>query len=137
MGTPKLYNSLVNENRHFINYNTDADTSDGWKISIQGKTIQDAMYLYDTLKPLLYACNTPFKVGTKKLIDRKDGQSTKLMTIYIPNGVDVKSFCELVYSKITEYKGWYDIKTPSSYTHYAGGIFYRNDRNEKGFYIPA
>ena len=64
-------------------------------------------------------------------------QSTKLMTIYIPNSLDVLFFAELVYRAIPNYKGWYDIKTPSAYEHYAGGIFFRNDRDANGIYIPA
>ena len=59
------------------------------------------------------------------------------MTIYIPNGIDVKFFAELVYRSISDYKGWYNIKNKEAYEHYAGGIFFRNDRNEKGQYIPV
>lgn len=39
---------------------------------------------------------------------------------------------------LSGYNGWHDIKLPfTSYTIYAGGIQYRNDRNEAGEYIPA
>lgn len=137
MATKKLYNELINTNKYFIMHNTDADTSSGWKLSIQGKSVQDAMFLYDNLKGLLYSTNIPFKVGTQRLIDRKDEQSTKLMTIYIPNGIDVKFFAELVYRNISNYKGWHDIKHKESYEHYAGGIFFRKDRGYDGIYIPV
>ena len=137
MANSKLYHDLKDTQRYFINRQTNADTSDGWKLSIQGKTIQDAMYLYDNLKYLLSALNLPFKVGTQKLIDKNTEQSTKLMTIYIQNGYSVYTIAEMFYNKIANYKGWYDIKTPTSYEHYAGAIFIRNDRNNKGNYIPA
>ena len=138
MATTKLYNELTHSNRYFIMHNTDSDSSDGWKISIQGKTVQDAMFLYDALKGLLHHTKTPFKVGTQKLILKKDPeQSTKLMTIYVPNGIDVKCFAELIYRCIPDYKGWQDIKHKRSYEHYAGGIFFRNDREGSGAYITA
>jgi hypothetical protein len=138
MATPALYNELKDSNRYFLMVNTDSETSDGWKLSIQGKTVQDAMFLYDALKGFLYYTKAPFKVGTQKLIDKKDPeQSTKLMTIYVPNGIDVKCYAELVYRLIPDYKGWQDIKVKRSYEHYAGGIFFRNDREESGEYIPA
>jgi hypothetical protein len=138
MATPELYNELRDSNRYFLMVNTDSDISDGWKLSIQGKTVQDAMFLYDALKGFLYHTKAPFKMGTKKLIDKKDPeQSTKLMTIYVPNGIDVKCYAELVYRLILDYKGWYDIKPKRSYEHYAGGIFFRNDREDSGAYIPA
>lgn len=134
----KLYNTLTTSNGYFENYNGSADVSNGWKLSIQGKTIQDALYLYENLRSLLYATKCSFKIGTQKLIDKKHPQqSTKLLTIYVPNGVDVKSFAELVYLNIPEYKGGQDIKCPRSYEHYANAIYFRNDRNADGIYIPA
>jgi len=82
----------------------------------------------------------PFKVATINrfsLIGTNKEQSHKAMTIYCPNGMDFNELCEEVYSRISDYKGWYNIKTPSSYSHYAGGLFTRNDRTESGNYIPA
>jgi len=138
METTKLQNTLTYSQCYFENYNGSADVSDGWKLSIQGKSVQDAMYLYDNLKGLLYHSKCSFKIGIQKLIDKKHPQqSTKLLTVYIPNGVDVKSFAELVYLNIIDYKGGQDIKTHNSYEHYANAIYFRNDRTEIGNYVPA
>lgn len=138
MAMHKLHQTLTSSKGYFEHYNGSADVSNGWKLSIQGKTVQDATFLYEALRGLLFASKASFKIGTKKLIDKKHPQqSTKLMTIYIPNGVEVKSFAELVYLNIMDYKGGQDIKTPQSYEHYANAIYFRNDRNESGEYIPA
>lgn len=134
----KLHNTLTTSNGYFEYSQGSADVSNGWKLSIQGKTVQDATFLYEALRGLLFASKCSFKIGTQKLIDKKHPQqSTKLLTIYVPNGVEVKSFCELVYLNIMDYKGGQDIKTPESYEHYANAIYFRNDRNESGEYIPA
>lgn len=138
MANQKLYKTLTTSKGCFEQHNGTADVSDGWKLSIQGKTVQDVLFLYENLKGLLFHSRCSFKIGTQKLIDLKHPQqSTKLMTIYVPNGVDVKSFAELVYLNIMDYKGGQDIKTPKSYEHYANAIYFRNDRDEKGNYIKA
>lgn len=137
MATHKLYHDLESAHQYFLGHYSDEDFSEGWKLSIQGKTVQDVMYLYDTLKGLLYETNVSFKMATKKLIDLNNEQSTKLMTIYIPNGIDVKMFAELIHRKIKDYKGWEGITHKESYEHYKGGIFFRNDRDANGEYIPA
>ena len=51
--------------------------------------------------------------------------------------MDYLEVAEAIYTLIKDYKGWHNIKTPTSYKHYAGAVFYRNDRNEYGDYIPA
>jgi hypothetical protein len=137
MISTRLHTALRTVNRPFISFHANANTSEGWKLSIQGKTVEDAIYLLDALKDFLFESNVPFKMGTQNLIDRKSEQSTKLMTIYVPNGVDVKQLAEAVYSRTLDYKGWYDIKTKLGYQHYAGGVFFRNDRDVNGTYIPA
>lgn len=124
--------------RYFEQYNGYADVTNGWKLSIQGKTIEDALFLYNRLLPLLKASQASYKLGTAKLINGNHPQQKhKLLTVYIPNGVDAKSFAELCYLNINDYKGGQDIKQPDSYEHYAGAIYFRNDRNEDGQYIPA
>lgn len=111
----KLHNTLTTSNGYFEYSQGTADVSEGWKLSIQGKTVQDATFLYESLRGLLSSTKCSFKIGTQKLIDKKHPQqSTKLLTIYVPNGVDVKSFCELVYLNIMDYKGGQDIKIPES-----------------------
>lgn len=113
------------------------DSSDGWKLSIQGKTVEDIIFVYDKLSKYLEKEQIAFKVATIKRLNHPDKeQSKKIMTIYVPNDYDKKELAEKIYKKIKNYKGWHNIKTPTGYKHYAGGIFYRNDRDSKGNYIP-
>lgn len=119
----------------FIQVDGDSDWRDGWKLSIQGHTLEDTKFLLKRLVSLLGATHASFKFATQKLIDMKTEQSTKLLTIYIPKGVDVKSYAELVRLNISDYKGAEDIEHKIGYTKYASGIFYRNDRDENGDYI--
>jgi len=112
-------------------------TNKGFKISIQGKNIEDSVYLYDTLHKFFYKNSIPFKVGTAKRVALKNEQGNKVMTIYCPDTMNVNELAEKVYSLTQDYKGWYDVKTPTSYEHYAGGLFIGNDRNVNGYYVPA
>ena len=111
----------------------------GWKLSLQGKTTDDAKELYKLLGSWLNSNNVAYKIGTSKLINQtqRKEQQTKLLTIYVPDDEDLMDFAEKVYKKVKRYKGWYNIKTPTSYKHYAGAVFYRNDRDSSGKYIPA
>lgn len=121
-------------------FDTSSITNNGNKISIQGKSIEDSIYLFKKLNKYLQSNNIPFKIATAKRFEMNNvnkEQSHKAMTIYCINGFDFKKLCEDVYNLTLEYKGWYDIKTPSSYIHYAGGLYIRNDRNVNGCYIPA
>lgn len=133
----ELVDILRKSERFFIQVEGTSDWSQGWKISIQGHTLEDSKYLFTRLVGLFQATGVYFKFGTQKLIDLNSEQSTKLITVYLPNNVDPKSYCELVRLNITEYKGADDIEEKRSYTKYAPGIFYRNDRDENGDYIPA
>jgi len=138
MEVKKLHRILSEAARFDVMFNTTAVTDKGLKLSIQGKGPQDSLFLYRRLKHLLYGSDVPFKVATARRFDLDDQeQSKKAMTIYIPDHLDHIEFAELVYARIMDYKGWYDIKTPTSYDHYAGGIYYRSDRDGKGKYIPA
>ena len=123
-----------------MNIHSPLSSDNGWKISIQGKTINDSIFLYERLSSFLMDNNVPFKVATINRYElrrvRKE-QSHKAMTIYCPDGMDFNTLCENIYNLIIDYKGWQDIKTPTSYEHYAGGLFIRNDRDENGKYIPA
>lgn len=115
-------------------------SSNGMKISIQGKCLDHSIFLYERLAAFLTSKDIPFKVATINryaLRNRNPEQSFKAMTIYCPNVVNFERLCEDVYSLIPDYKGWYDINTPTSYKHYAGGLFIRNDRDENGLYVPA
>ena len=135
----KLKN-LLEESQNYFEQLTDftGNHNDGWKLSIQGKTVEDVIYLIEKLGSLLYVNGAAFKVATKKLIDSDvPEQRFKAMTVYIPNGVDAKSFARLVQNKIEDYKGHEGVDAPTSYTHFEGGVYYRNDRTEDGNYIPA
>jgi hypothetical protein len=123
-------------------FDTNANTDNGWKLSIQGKSVIDAITLYQRLNGFLFANNVPFKIATQKRINLENKvQANKVMTIYIPNGVNRFEFAEAIYSMIIDYKGWNDITHIrhglKGYETYAGGIFMRNDRDEYGNYIPA
>lgn len=108
------------------------------KISIQGKCIEDSVFLYERLHKYLLFNLVPFKVASPKRYNHDHPeQSCKAMTIYCPDDYNFSELCEEVYSLIMDYKGWYDIKAPTSYEHYAGGLYTRCDRDENGNYIPA
>lgn len=118
-------------------FNSSANTDNGNKLSLQGKSTKDAAALYSMLKDYLYENNIPFKVATRMRTesDNKE-QSKKVVTIYVPNEMDINEIAEQVYSLTMDYKGWYNIKTPASYTHYAGCVFIGNDM-VNGCYTPA
>lgn len=137
METKDFIETLKTATNYFVQHNGEADWRDGWKLSIQGRNLEDSAYLYDNLIPLLISTKASFKFATQLLFDYGGEQSTKALTIYIPNGVDVKSYAELVRLNISDYKGAEGIDEKRSYTKYAEGIFYRNDRTENGVYIPA
>jgi len=121
-------------------FNSNEKTDEGNKISIQGKSIEDSIELFSMLAAYLYSKNMPFKIATAErfgLSETNKEQAYKAMTIYCVNGYDFSSLCEDVYSLTLNYKGWFNIKTPTSYQHYAGGLFFRNDRDINGQYIPA
>lgn len=134
----KHIKKLLNEaTKYDLNF-PGRSSSNGWKLSIQGKTMNDTFELYDKLHDFLVDENIAHKIATKKRVENTNKeQSKKLLTIYVPDDEKHLELAEKVYKKIKTYKGWYDIKTPTNYEHYAGGIFFRNDRNEAGEYIPA
>jgi hypothetical protein len=118
--------------------------SSGLKISIQGKTIDDSLFLIQRLHNYLVANDIAFKVASQKCYNLAKNsdlfskeQSHKSMTIYHNENIDFKNLCNDVYELIKDYKGWYDINTPTSYEHYAGGLFVRNSYDENGQYMRA
>ena len=135
--TEQLVELLNDSYDFFIQINGSASISDGWKLSIQGTSMDDVVYLFDNLKSLLHATRASYKFATKRLLNYGGEQSTKVLTIYIPNGVTPESYAELVRLNIRTYKGAKGIDVKNSYTKYSEGIFFRNDRNENGVYIPA
>lgn len=127
-----------------LHFNFDRDTSAGWKLSLQGHSVEDAAYLFETLHDLLATERISFKVGTQRRVnllkspsEKERQQGHKLMTIYCPSDLDIMQLAAMVYEKISQYTGWHNVKLPNSYQHYAGAVFYRNDRNPYGQYVPA
>ncbi|MGD1524079.1 hypothetical protein [Vibrio owensii] len=126
--------------QHYSNRNIDG----GWKISIQGKVVEHGQFLLDRLYEFLIQNDIPFKVGTLRRYEllqltdwRKKEQGHKCMTIYCPTDMNIHTLSDEVYKRVMDYSGWHDIKTPTSYEHYAGGLFIRNDRDSSGNYIKA
>lgn len=119
----------------------------GWKLSIQGKDINDSIQLFDLFSLWCFQRKISYKIGTakrygvrnrnKRPSDRE--QSFKAMTVYCPNHIDVLNLAKEMHQILVEnnYQGWDDVKTPTSYTLFADGVYYRNDRDENGGYIRA
>lgn len=129
---------LRDSNKFDISFNFKRDCSNGDKISIQGKSLSDVITLKNMLFDYLTDNEISFKIATLKRVSHKDSeQSRKVFTIYVPNDINVMELCEEIYKRTITYKGWYDIKTPTSYKHYGGGLYYRNDRDNNGNYIKA
>lgn len=140
MKTEILKRRLTNTSVYDMSVHSPLTSNNGWKISIQGKNVGDSIFLYERLANFLMFKDIPFKVATINryaLLNTNKEQSHKAMTIYCPDGVDFNEICEEIYSLISDYTGWYNIKTPTSYQHYAGGLYIRNDRDSNGLYIPA
>lgn len=133
------FDSLYNRAKTYdINF-PGQPSENGWKLSIVGKSDADVKDLYSRLHKWLTVKNVAHKFATKRRVDHKDyEQSKKLATIYVPDGVDHLSFANKIENLLKGYKGWQDIKLPfKGYEHYSNGIFFRNDRDESGTYIPA
>jgi len=118
------------------------DASNGLKISIAGKKIEDVFEIYDRLYNWLLSKGITFKIATNKRVTIPNSeQSKKLLTIYVPNEYSDEDFQNLlaeIETRLSGYKGWHDIKLPLNlYQVYSGGIQFRNDRDENGEYIPA
>ncbi len=115
------------------------NSSNGWKISIVGKKMDDIYDLYERLHGFLDRHNIAHKIGTRKRLEAKVAeQNRKLVTIYVPNKVDINKLLLKVEYLLKGYTGWHGIRLPfTGYQVYAGGICVRNDRDEYGDYIPG
>lgn len=119
----------------------------GWKLSIQGKDIHDSIHMFDHITPWLYKRKISHKIGTSKRYSVRDRnkhasdfeQSFKTLTIYCPNDIEITDLAKDVYQLLidSDYRGWEDVQHPTSYTLFAEGLYYRNDRDEDGKYIRA
>lgn len=113
-------------------------SDNGWKLSILGKKLEDSLELWNRLRDYLVQNDIAHKFGTIKRIQHPNKeQSKKLLTIYIPNGSSMDKIATQVEKRLKGYKGWHDIKTPTSYEQWGSGIYFRNDRDELGNYIKA
>ena len=114
-------------------------SSNGWKISIVGKKMNDIYDLYERLNTYLVNHKISHKIATRKRLESNlPEQNRKLVTIYVPNAMDINKLLLKVEYLLKGYKGWHDIKLPfKGYEVYSGGICFRNDRDEYGDYIPA
>ena len=114
-------------------------SSDGWKISIVGKKMNDIYDLYERLNSYLVSHKITHKVATSKRLESNlPEQNRKLFTIYVPNTTDINKLLIKVEYLLKGYKGWQDIKIPfKGYKVYSGGICFRNDRDDYGDYIPS
>ena len=113
----------------------------GMKLSIQGRTVDDIFEVYQILGGYLKSNQIEYKLATVKRLEKASGpQKHKVMTIYIPDDVDDwRQSAEEVSVLLHEhsYRGWHNLSTPPNYEHYANAVFFRNDRDEYGDYIPA
>jgi hypothetical protein len=130
--------TLNTELRYDINFNG-KQSDNGWKLSIIGKSLEDSIDVFKRLHSWLTLKNISHKSATKKRVEHDHyEQSKKVMTIYVPNDMDYRELAHKIEILLRGYKGWEDIKLPfKSYEHYSNAIFFRNDRNENGEYIPA
>lgn len=142
----QLYEALPYFPRSYVQiFPKDYKDSDGWKISIQGKSVDDVKFLCERLYDFLYFENVSFKVKTQRgfdVLQRLDNahtreQVSKVFTIYCPKDIDIHDLCKMVEEKITDYKGHEDVPPPSAYKHYAGGMYIRNDRDKDGNYVST
>lgn len=131
--------SILDSNKVYdINFDG-SSSKNGNKISIVGKSMEDVYELYDRLHEWLSLKDIAHKIATRKRIEHSNyEQSKKLVTIYAPDNMDIFQLMNKIEVLLKGYKGWHDIKLPfKGYEHYSNAIFFRNDRDEYGNYIPA
>jgi hypothetical protein len=133
-----MLKSLNSEKIFDINF-SGLPSKNGDKISIIGKSMADVYELYNRLHNWLENHNIAHKIATKKRVTNNNyEQSKKLVTIYVPDNIDIKKLLIKIEYLLKGYTGWNNIKTPfNGYEHYSNGIYFRNDRNEYGEYIPT
>lgn len=131
-------NILLNSKLYDISFGG-LKSDNGDKISIVGKTMDDVLDLYERLHDWLMSKNIAHKIATRKRVEHSSyEQSKKLVTIYVPNDLDINTLMLKIEFLLKGYKGWHDIKIPfNGYEHYSNGICFRNDRDEYGNYIPS
>jgi len=130
--------SLLSSKKVYDLHHNGKPSTNGWKLSILGKDLKDSLELWESLRDYLVQNDIAHKFGTLKRIKHPNKeQSKELLTIYIPDGSSLNEIAIEVDKRLQAYKGWHNIKTPTSYEHWGNAIFYRNDRDKGGKYIKA
>lgn len=123
----------------------------GMKLSIQGKTVEDILRVYSLLAEYLSSKRIAHKIATSRRVALEGPQGRKILTIYVPdelvgwdgytmhNPNGWRKLAEDISQLLRRgnYTGWYDVHTPPLYEHYSNAVFFRNDRDEHGRYIPS
>lgn len=117
--------------------------SNGWKISIQGKCVEDSIELLNMMFDYLSEYKVAYKVATSTRFNymnegntlRHREQSRKAFTIYCPNDIPIARLCKEINFLTRNYTGWTLVSMPTSYTHYSGGLYFRCDMDEDNLYI--
>lgn len=129
-----------------IFFYNDNDHDDGWKLSIQAKSVEDSIFFIDNLYSWLQDNRISHKIATIKRYTKYRNnpkvdpeQSYKGITIYCPNQLDVVELGKEIHAilKAAGFNGWDGVNAPKKYTLIADGVYYRNDRDENKQYIKA
>lgn len=109
----------------------------GYKFTIVGKTVEDALFLLEKIGSFCAKINIDFKVGTKTLIDKQiPEQSFKLLTIYLNENTNRLQLEDDIIYLLKGYKGYEGIELKYSES-IVDGLYFRKDTDEYGNYIPA
>jgi hypothetical protein len=115
-------------------------STNGMKLSVLGKTLEDIYKAYGLVGGYLKKNRIGHKVATRRRVEEaRSPQNRKILTIYIPDGEEWRGIAEEVSQLLHKgrYVGWQNIPTPPLYQHYANAVFYRNDRDSSGAYVPT
>lgn len=129
---------LNSKTNNFVSITGHKKNIGDWKVSVQGETIDDLLKIVELTYDKLVSKGLTFKYGTKKLIEKNNTeQSTKFLTIYVPDNVTAKKIASWVAGLLVSYRGGDKFTSKRSYEMVVNGIFIRNDRDENGNYIKA
>lgn len=132
----RIINIIKNGKINFIPlYNSKNKKYSGWKYTIVGDTVDDAVYLYEQIGIYLERIGCSYKIATIKQITSGNAeQSVKLITIYIYDNTNVDYLLDDLKYYLKNYKPKATLKKSE---HVWGPIYKRVDTDEYGNYIPA